>query len=168
MEVLIFPDSRLRKVSEPVKEFNEELKKIADEMIVTMKKSKGIGLAAPQVGIYLNLIINKLYFEDENPEKSKELVIMVNPEILEKKGKVILEEGCLSTPGIYANVERDSWIKVQFQDLEGKTHLLELDGYKARMALHETDHLKGKIFLDYLGVAQRNLLTKKLKKSLKN
>jgi len=165
MEILIYPDSRLRQKSEPVTVFDDSLKQIVKEMLKLMHSKRGVGLAAPQVGILKNLIINHLYYDDkENP---REPVVMVNPKIIERRGTTFTEEGCLSTPEIYASVERDQWLKVEFQDLDGNIHQIEVENFRAKMVLHEMDHLEGKLFWDYLGLAQRNLLIKKLKKSLK-
>ncbi len=135
-------------------------------MVLVMQKHRGVGLAAPQVGILKNLIITDLSYE-EKKENRTDPTVLVNPAIIKKEGRVLLEEGCLSLPSIYAEIERDEYITVQYQNLEGETNRIELDGYKARMVLHEMDHLHGKLFWDYLGTTQRSLLIKKLKKAQK-
>ncbi|MFC1810809.1 peptide deformylase [Patescibacteria group bacterium] len=135
----------LRKKSTPVEKVDRTIKKLAKNMVQTMKKANGLGIAAPQVGVNKRLFITTL---NEGDEKEM-LVTMINPEILwHSKEHEVGEEGCLSIPGIYKPVERFSAIRVKYLDLKGRENVIELEGLNARVIQHETDHLDGVLFVD--------------------
>ncbi len=137
----------LRTVCKEVKKFDNRLKKLSKQMKTTMQKAHGIGIAAPQVGIDLRMFIVTLSYEGG----VETVMTMINPNILEfSKETNIEEEGCLSLPGVFGNVERSSAITVEFLDLEGSKHFLELQGLNARVVQHENDHINGVLFIDKL------------------
>lgn len=154
MEILVGENNEiLRSKSTNVDKFDKALKKMIQEMKATMKESKGVGLAAPQVGFNENIIIVSL---DE-----KNVLAMINPEILSvSEDKVIAEEGCLSLPGVWGNVERPREIKVKFLDEKKRKHILVLKNLNARIVLHEMDHLYGILFTDK--IVQKNSIEKNL------
>tara|TARA_B100000959_G_C14635693_1_gene482124 strand:- start:79 stop:585 length:507 start_codon:yes stop_codon:yes gene_type:complete len=162
MEILLVPHPVLRQKANRLKTIQEEDIKIAKQMMKVMIKAPGVGLAANQVGILKQIIT--INFEDkENNKQSK--YILFNPSIIQySKEKVIMEEGCLSLPEQYADVERPKDIVVQYIDENKKTIKKEVDGYEARILQHEIDHLSGKLFVDYLSSLKRNILIKKVKK----
>jgi peptide deformylase len=158
LEILHFPDPRLRQKAEPVEFVDDEIRSIADSMLETMYAAPGIGLAAIQVNILKRIIVI-----DITEEKNQPLVI-INPEILESQGSEKMEEGCLSVPGIYEEVKRAETIRVRYLDREGKTIEQEVTGLLAVCIQHEMDHLEGKLFVDYLSELKRNRIRKKLEK----
>jgi peptide deformylase len=147
MDVLIYPDPILRHGGKPITEFGEELQGLADRMIEAMYVEGGVGLAAPQVGIEQKLLV--LNPSGSKDDRSGELVIC-NPKIVRKKKKEFGEEGCLSFPGIQADVERAVEITVVYQDINGEEQSLKCDGWLARIVQHEIDHLEGVFFVDRL------------------
>ncbi len=158
LNVLVYPDSRLRKVATPVTEFNTELKKLADDMAQTMYDAPGIGLAATQVNVSKRVVVIDIS-EDQN-----ELLTLVNPEIIEKDGEQFFDEGCLSVPDFYAEVTRANHIVVKAQDVTGKEFSIDTDELLAVCIQHEIDHLDGKVFVDYLSQAKRERVKKKMLK----
>ena len=157
-DVRIIGDDVLRKQALPVTEFDELLARIAEGMLETMHIKDGIGLAAPQVGISQRLIV-----VDISPiEKSAEAMIFVNPEIVGSWGEVVLEEGCLSIPGINEEVTRPEEIGLKYYTLDGKEKTVEYNGWMARVVQHEVDHLNGILFVDYLSTLKRKLVASKL------
>jgi len=158
MEILHFPDDRLRTQAKKVQQVTDAHKKLAEDMLETMYAAPGIGLAATQVNVHEQVIV-----VDVSDDKSQALVL-VNPEILEKSGSEIMEEGCLSVPEIYAEVERADWIKFKALDLDGEVLEMEAEGILAVCIQHEIDHLKGKLFVDYLSKLKRDRIRKKLEK----
>ncbi|MGH1539171.1 MAG: peptide deformylase [Arenicella sp.] len=158
LNVLVYPDSRLRKVATPVTEFNTELKKLADDMAQTMYDAPGIGLAATQVNVSKRVVVIDIS-EDQN-----ELLTLVNPEIIEKDGEQVFDEGCLSVPDFYAEVTRANHIVVKAQDVTGKEFSIDTDELLAVCIQHEIDHLDGKVFVDYLSQAKRERVKKKMLK----
>jgi len=162
MEILHFPDDRLRTQAKKVDQVTEKYKTLADDMLETMYAAPGIGLAATQVNVHEQMLV-----VDISDDKSQPLVI-INPEILESRGIEIMEEGCLSVPDIYAEVERADWIKLKYQDLQGQEVEMEADGILAVCIQHEIDHLKGKLFVDYLSKLKRDRIRKKLEKLKKS
>jgi len=162
MEILRFPDDRLRTQAKKVEQVTEKHKKLTDDMLETMYAAPGIGLAATQVNVHEQIVV-----VDISEDKSQPL-ILINPEILEKKGLEIMEEGCLSVPEIYAEVERADWIKIKSLNLEGEEFEMEVDGILAVCIQHEIDHLKGKLFVDYLSKLKRDRIRKKLEKLKKS
>ncbi|MCP4706298.1 MAG: peptide deformylase [candidate division Zixibacteria bacterium] len=158
--IVIYGDPVLREKAEPVKEINRETKDLVANMIATLQDANGLGLAAPQVGVSKRIFIADLSAID----LAESLRVFINPEILESTGEVVLEEGCLSFPGIYQKITRPEIIKVRATDLEGNLFEMEASGMMARAILHEFDHLEGKLFIDYLSTISRALLKGKLKK----
>ncbi len=158
--IVIYGDPVLREKAEPVNEINREIKDLVADMIATIQDANGLGLAAPQVGVSKRLFIVDLSAID----LAESLRVFINPEILESTGEVVLEEGCLSFPGIYQKITRPEIIKVRATDLEGNLFEMEASGMMARAILHEFDHLEGKLFIDYLSTISRALLKGKLKK----
>ncbi|MBU4263431.1 MAG: peptide deformylase [Proteobacteria bacterium] len=161
-EIIKYPDPLLRKKASPITEFNAELKELVADMAETMYAAPGVGLAANQIGVLLQIVVI-----DVSPKDDKnKLIPLINPEILEGEGSVIDEEGCLSVVDYAANVERFSQIKVCARDLEGREIEFEADGWFARVIQHEVDHLNGKLFIDHLSSLKRALYKKKRKKQL--
>jgi peptide deformylase len=159
LNILRYPDPRLHKVAKPVAVFDERLKKLAADMAETMYDAPGVGLAATQVDVHEQMIVI------DTSETHDELRVFVNPEILwASEERQRYEEGCLSVPGIYDGVERAARVKVRAWDLEGKAFELEADGLLAVCIQHEMDHLKGKVFVEYLSPMKRNRIKTKLLK----
>jgi peptide deformylase len=158
LEILHFPDPRLRQKASPVAVVDDEIRSIVDSMFETMYSAPGIGLAAVQVNILKQIIVI------DTSEDKKQPLCLINPEILEKHGEEKMEEGCLSVPGIYENIKRAATIKVRFLDREGKTIEREISGLLAVCIQHEMDHLEGTLFVDYLSEMKRNRIRKKLEK----
>ncbi|HEX7111127.1 MAG TPA: peptide deformylase [Mizugakiibacter sp.] len=158
LNILEFPDPRLRTKAAPVTDFGPALAKLAEDMLETMYAAPGIGLAATQVDVHRQLLVL-----DVSEEKNRPMVL-VNPRILSKEGSQTYQEGCLSVPGIFADVERADRIRVEAQDVHGKTFTLDADGLLAVCIQHEMDHLIGKLFVDYLSPLKRELVRKKLEK----
>ncbi len=160
LPVKIYGEKVLRKNAEPVSKITPELKKLAEDMLETMYAAPGIGLAAPQVGESIRLMVVDVR-EGEEPQNP---YIFFNPEIVEKKGSYIDEEGCLSFPGIYANVPRFEEIEVSALNENGEEFQIKADGMLARCIQHELDHLNGVLFIDKLSPTDKLLLKSKLKK----
>ena len=180
-EILEVPDPRLKTVSTPVETFDEELKTLVADMFETMYAAHGIGLAAIQVGVPKRVLVIDLQPEDEDAEPEectehgghhhthrplrKEPRIFVNPEILEPAEELnTYQEGCLSVPEIYADVERPKTCRVRWQDLDGNVHEEEMEGLMATCIQHEMDHLEGVLFIDHLSRLKRQMALKKLQK----
>ncbi len=159
LSILTLPDQRLKTVAQPVVDFDQDLKTLADDMLETMYMAPGIGLAATQVDQHIQMVVVDV---SENKDQA---MILVNPEIIEKNGIQSHEEGCLSVPGIYASVKRAEQIVVNYQDLAGNKLQLEATGLLAVCIQHEIDHLKGIVFLDHLSLLKRKLAIKKLAKA---
>ncbi|CAI4156316.1 peptide deformylase [Alteromonas macleodii] len=158
LDVLSFPDERLRTVAKPVEEVNDEIKQLVSDMFKTMKDENGIGLAATQVNRHVQVVVMDVS-EDQNEPR-----VFINPEIIRKDGSTISEEGCLSVPGNYAKVERAESITVKALDQNGESFELDAEGLLAICIQHELDHLKGKLFIDYLSPLKRQRIRKKLEK----
>jgi peptide deformylase len=158
LEILEFPDPRLRTKAKPVDVVDDELRTLIDDMFETMYAAPGIGLAATQVDVHKRVLVL-----DVSPDKS-EPHALVNPEILEKDGEAYTEEGCLSVPGYYEEVMRAEHIRVKFLDRDGKEAEMEAEGLLAVCIQHEMDHLAGKLFVDYLSEAKRQRIRKRLLK----
>jgi peptide deformylase len=161
LEILEFPDERLRTVAKPVEIFDEKLGQFVDDMIETMYDAEGIGLAATQVNVHKRLLVLDVSEEQNTPR------LYINPEILETGGDETCEEGCLSVPGIFAEVSRAETLRVRALDREGTPFEEDLDGMHAICLQHEIDHLDGKLFIDYLSPLKRRMVTKKLEKQRK-
>lgn len=159
LNILRYPDPRLQKVAKPVAIFDERLKKLAADMADTMYDAPGVGLAATQVDVHEQVIVI------DTSETHDNLRVFINPEIVwASEEKQVYDEGCLSVPGIYDGVERPARVKVRALDLEGKPFELEADGLLAVCIQHEMDHLKGKVFVEYLSPLKRNRIKTKLQK----
>jgi peptide deformylase len=158
MPILQFPDPRLRKKASAVVRVDEALGRLVDDMFETMYAAPGIGLAATQVDVHQRLLVADVSTEKNAPH------VLINPEILEKDGVAITEEGCLSVPGYYEEVERANHIKVRFLDRQGEPREEEFEGLLAVCVQHEIDHLNGKLFVDYLSEAKRQRIRKRLMK----
>lgn len=158
LKVLKFPDERLRTVAKPVDNVDGEIKKLVDDMFDTMREENGIGLAATQVNVHKRVVVMDISEDQSTPR------VFINPEIIEMDGQTISEEGCLSVPNSYAKVERAEHIIVKALDVEGNEYTLEADGLLAICIQHELDHLKGKLFVDYLSPLKRKRIRSKLEK----
>ncbi len=158
LPILRYPDPRLRKVAKPVAVVDDEIRKLARNMAQTMYAAPGVGLAATQVDVHKQLILIDL------SETRDELLVLINPQILESRGKSDCEEGCLSLPGIFEKIARAEWVKVRALDLDGKSFTTEATGLLSVCIQHEMDHLKGKIFIEYLSRLKQTRILSKLKK----
>lgn len=158
LPILQYPDARLYKKAAPVVKFDAELRQFVENMAETMYDAPGIGLAATQVDVHRQVIVI-----DTSVEHNR-LQVLINPEILERDGLQYCEEGCLSVPGIYEEVERAQHIKVRAQSLKGEFFALEAEGLLAVCIQHEMDHLQGKVFVDYLSRLKQNRIKAKLQK----
>jgi len=158
LAILEFPDPRLRTKAQPVTVFDQALLDLVDDMFDTMYAAPGIGLAATQVNVHKQLLVL-----DVSEEKNQPLVL-VNPKVVVSEGSQTYQEGCLSVPGIFADVERADRIVVEAQDRRGEPLRFEADGLLAVCIQHEMDHLVGKLFVDYLSPLKRELVRKKLEK----
>jgi len=182
-EILEVPDPRLKTVSTPVDCFDDDLRALVDDMFETMYDAPGIGLAAIQVGVPLRVLVIDLQPEDEEAEPvpcdhdghhhhhqptKKEPRVFINPEILDPSPDFsIYQEGCLSVPDIYAEVERPAACRVRWQDLDGNVHEEAMEGLMATCIQHEMDHLEGVLFIDHLSRLKRNMAIKKVEKARK-
>jgi peptide deformylase len=161
LNILRYPDARLHKVATPVTVFDEGLKKLVADMAETMYAAPGIGLAATQVDVHKQVIVVDV------SERRDSLVVLVNPEIVEAVGVSDIEEGCLSVPSIYELVERAERVKVRAYDQNGNPFTLEAQGLLAVCIQHEMDHLKGKVFIEYLSQLKQQRIRAKLAKQLR-
>ncbi len=158
LQILHYPDARLHTVAKPVDRFDDPLRRLASDMAETMYAAPGIGLAATQVDHHMQMIVIDI------SETHDELRVFVNPEIIEKHGEAVREEGCLSVPGVYDKVTRAEQIKVRAMDLHGTRFELEAEGLLAVCIQHEIDHLRGKVFVEYLSRLKQDRIKSKLKK----
>ncbi len=158
-----YPDTILRQKAEKITTFDGNLDEIVEDMIETMYDAPGVGLAAPQVGKSIQLIVVDTTQDKEDVKKH---MVLVNPEITVSIGKQIDEEGCLSVPELTANVRRYQQITVSYQDLQGKAHHLSTEDRFAVILQHEIDHLRGILFIDHLSSLKRNMYKKKVQKML--
>jgi len=161
LQILEYPDPRLRTRAKPVEVFDEGLAKLAADMLETMYAAPGVGLAATQVDQHKRLIVMDV------SEDKQGAMVFCNPEILSAEGTGVTEEGCLSVPGIFDEVKRAARIRARAQDVTGKTFEVDLDGLAAVCLQHEMDHLEGKLFVDYLSDLKRERIRKKLDKDRK-
>ena len=161
LSILEFPDPRLRLRAAPVRVFDERLGQLGADMLETMYAANGVGLAAIQVNVQQRILVADMSEGHTQP------LVLVNAEVVEKRGSQVYQEGCLSFPGIYANVTRALGVTVKAQDTAGKELRLELEGPLAVCVQHEIDHLDGKMFIDYLSPLKRALLLKRLDKQRK-
>ena len=180
-EIIEVPDARLKQVSAPVTQFNEALRTLVADMLETMYDAPGIGLAAIQVGVPLRVLVIDLQPDDPDAEPEvchahgdeahthqptkREPQVFINPEILDPSEEHrVYQEGCLSVPEIYADVERPARIRARWQDLDGTVHEQAMDGLMATCLQHEMDHLEGVLFIDHLSRLKRSMALKKLEK----
>lgn len=160
--ILIHPDPRLKAVAKPIKEVSAELRRLADDMLETMYDAPGIGLAAPQVGVSQRLIVMDCVKEEGATPRP---IVLINPQVTWTSDEMnTYEEGCLSIPEQFADVDRPAEVEVTWTDLEGAEQSERFDGLWATCVQHEIDHLDGKLFIDYLKPLKRNMITRKMQK----
>ena len=159
--ILIHPDPRLKKLCPEVEAVDDAVRKLVDDMLETMYDAPGIGLAAPQIGVIRRLFVMDCAEKDAPPQP----LALVNPEILWASEEMrVHEEGCLSIPDVYEEIERPAKVRVRFLDREGAEREAEFEGVASTCVQHEIDHLDGKLFIDRLGAVKRSLITQKMKK----
>ncbi|WP_136413742.1 MULTISPECIES: peptide deformylase [Oxalobacteraceae] len=159
LNILRYPDPRLHKIAKPVTVFDDRLKRLAADMAETMYAAPGVGLAATQVDVHEQLVVI------DTSETHDDLRVFINPEIVwASEERQVYDEGCLSVPGIYDGVERPARVKVKALDLDGKSFEVDAEGLLAVCIQHEMDHLKGKVFVEYLSPLKRNRIKTKLLK----
>jgi len=174
LEILTYPNPILREVSEPVTEFTPKLKKLAEDMLETMYDANGIGLAAPQVGELIRMLV--IDTRPKNPEtdddgmsdlerKIPQPLVLINPEIIKGEGKTTYDEGCLSVPSFYETVERFDVVEVKAFDVNGKEFRFKTDGLLAICIQHEMDHLEGTLFIDHISFTKSNKIKNQIKKN---
>ena len=159
-KVIKYPDPVLMQKAEPITVFDKKLRTLVDDMFETMYVEQGIGLAAPQIGILQQLTVVDLSFKKHPEEK----IVLINPQIVEREGKQLEEEGCLSLPEIREKVPRAAWVKVRAQDEHGEWQEYEGEELLSRAFQHELDHLDGVLFIDRISQLKRNLVLRKIKK----
>ena len=176
MKILTFPDPKLREVSQAVTEFGPEIKKLSEDLLETMYHANGIGLAAPQVGELVRMVVIDTRPKDEKGRRYKyeemseleasvkQPLILINPEIVKGEGKTTFDEGCLSIPGYYETVERFNYIEMKAFDVNGKEFIVKTDGLLAICMQHELDHLEGTLFVDHLSFIKGNKIKNQIKK----
>lgn len=160
-KIVYLPNPVLRKVAKPVTEFNAELQNLIEDMFETMYEARGVGLAAPQIGISLQLSV----IDVEGDGKNK--LVIINPEIIVREGEKEYQEGCLSVPGTYDTVIRADKVTVKALDREGKPFEISADGLLGECLQHEIDHLNGKLYIDLLSPLKRNIARRKMDKHLR-
>jgi len=167
-EVLVYPNKILKQKSEPVTEFNEELHTLLDDMYDTMVAKNGVGLAAIQIGVPKRVLVINIPIEEQDGAQPKENTIeVINPELIECNGKTKYQEGCLSVPGYYEDVERYADVKFRYYDRYGNVHETKTDDFLAIAIQHEYDHLEGKLFIERLSILKRKKFEKEWKKRQK-
>lgn len=158
LTILEFPDPRLRTRAEPVETVDDEIRRLAEDLLETMYEAPGIGLAATQVDVHKRVLVVDVSEDRSQPK------VFINPEILAMDGQETMQEGCLSVPGIYEEVQRANHIRLRALDLDGEPYEMEAEGLLAVCIQHEIDHLDGKLFVDYLSELKRGRIRKKLEK----
>ncbi len=161
LQILHYPDPRLRTVAKPVSVFGDEVQRMVADMLETMYAAPGIGLAATQVNIHKRILVTDTSRDGTDPR------CFINPQIVESRGVEQMDEGCLSVPDVFETVERAEWIRVQAFDQFGAPFELELDGLLAVCVQHEIDHLDGKLFVDRLSTLKRSRIRRKFEKAQK-
>ena len=162
LEIIKYGNPILTKKAEEIKNIDNEIDELARNMVLTMHSAPGIGLAAPQIAQSKRLITVDLSVG----EKSEDLIILVNPELISQDGEIILDEGCLSVPDITEKVARPAQVVIKGYDLKGNEKVIEAEGILARVFCHEIDHINGKLFIDRLSPLKKNMIKKKLKKRI--
>jgi len=177
LEILTYPNPLLREVSKPVSEFKPELKKLAEDMLDTMYDANGIGLAAPQVGELIRMLVidirpkdeeGRRYQYDEMTALEKQItqpLVLINPEIIKGEGKTTFDEGCLSVPSFFETVERFEKVEVKAFDVDGREFRFTTDGLLAIVIQHEMDHLEGTLFIDHISFTKSNKIKNQIKKN---
>lgn len=155
-----YRDEVLATPAHPVESFDDELRRLVDDMFETMYDAPGVGLAAPQIGVSLRLFV----MDCSTPDEPKERVVMANPEILETADTQAGQEGCLSVPGIYAELPRPARVRARGQDLDGNWFEIDTTGLEARCVMHECDHLDGTLYIDRLTPLKRDIVKRKIRK----
>lgn len=159
LPILEYPDKRLYNVAEPITVFDDELQQLIDDMLETMYDAQGVGLAAPQINRHIRLFVMDASDERDSPE------VIINPEITPLDDeRAMMQEGCLSIPDYYAEVERALRIHIKAQDRHGNPIDVDVDEFRAHVMQHETDHLDGRLFIDYLSPLKRERVKKKMQK----
>ena len=158
LQIIHYPDPRLHKVAAPVAAVDVSIRKLAGDMAETMYAAPGVGLAATQVDVHKQVIVIDI------SEAHDQLLVLINPKIVDSRGKADCEEGCLSVPGIFEKVSRAEWVKVRALNIDGKTFEIESDELLSVCMQHEMDHLKGKVFVEYLSQLKQKRIVDKLKK----
>jgi peptide deformylase len=169
-EIIVYPDKILKRISKEVSKFDEQLHQLLDDMYDTMRSKNGVGLAAIQIGIDVRALIINIPLEEEEGEhdQPKENTLeMINPIIIEQNGSEKFQEGCLSIPGVYEDIERAKYVKVEYYDREGNKKTIEDDDFLAIAIQHEMDHLDGKVFIEKLSFLKRKKFEKEWAKRLK-
>lgn len=162
LEIIHSPDPRLKKISQPVLEINDEIKDFIQDLIDTMYDAEGIGLAAVQVGVLKRILV----LDIEQKEGEKNPRCFINPEIIEESEEIShYQEGCLSFPGMFSDVERPAEVTVSYMDEHGKQHKIKADGLLATCLQHEIDHLNGIVFVDHISAIKRNMILRKMQKA---
>jgi peptide deformylase len=174
MKIYTFPDLVLTKTAQPIARVEKQLHKLADDMLETMYDAPGIGLAANQVGILERILVLDTEYDYEEIEgedapvlTNRKPEIIINPKIIHREGSILFSEGCLSVPEFSAEVKRAEKVKVEYQDIDGLTHVLAAEGLQAVAIQHEIDHLDGKLFIDRLAPLKKELARKRLRKERK-
>jgi len=162
LDILTVPDSRLRKVAQPVGDVDDTVRELVDNMFETMYDAPGIGLAATQVNVHKRVVVMDL------SEDKSDAIVLINPEIVGREGEKVMQEGCLSIPGIFEDISRADTVTVKALDRDGEAFERTADGLLAACIQHEIDHLDGKLFLDYLSPLKRNRIVKKMEKHHRN
>jgi len=166
LEIITYPDKRLRDRSQEVTVFDTKLHELLDAMYITMLAKNGVGLAAIQVGVPIRVLIINIP-EESGEQKRENLLEVINPEILEGYGSVKFNEGCLSVPEYYDDVERYDYVKVKYCNRNGEEKIIEANGYEAVAFQHEMDHLNGNLFIDKISIVKRKKFEKEFKKNQK-
>ncbi len=159
LDILVYPDPALKRKSLPVGKLSEDVDRLLDDMAQTMRDANGVGLAAPQVGKNIRVLVIDISLPEENKREFYELI---NPEIVSSRGFQTGEEGCLSVPRFFANIRRKEHVRVSALDREGKRFTVDADGMLSRVLQHEIDHLDGILFFDRLGRLKRDILVKQI------
>ncbi len=162
LDILIFPDKRLRTVAAPVEQFDDGLQQLIDDMFETMYDAPGIGLAATQINVHQQVVVMDLSEAKNEPQ------VFINPKILQEAGEEEMQEGCLSIPTVYETIKRSETVTVEALDRNGKKYRLDADGLLAVCIQHEVDHLLGKMFVDYLSPLKRDRIRKKMTKLIRD
>jgi len=169
-EIVVYPDKRLRLISKEVKTFDSQLHQLLDDMYETMRSKNGVGLAAIQVGVDSRVLIINIPLEveeDEIDQPKENTLEMINPTIVETNGTKKFQEGCLSIPGVFEDIDRAAHVKVEYHDRDGVLQTIEDDDFLAVAIQHEMDHLDGKVFIEKLSYIKRKKFEKEWAKKLK-